>query len=158
MHKKIQNLIQRIWERHTPAGAEFVAHKARELKYAAVTAQGDASMLINSLQANGFHVNGYEIVGSLGMYTLTSTDDEIHIFLHRDKGDLYGVYRQVRSNSNAQIVKLLTDTTANHQLSERLDELRRAYITHNIAADLITVDDPASLDAALRIFIARMRD
>lgn len=102
-----ESVIQNVWEKHTSGGREYARFTSKLNRYKDEP-QKPLLEMISCLKENQWKDCGTYTTDFMLVYTLSQQEREIQIHIHRDKGDLYGVFQKIESTQLHEIVNRLT--------------------------------------------------
>lgn len=110
-------LLQELWERHTAAGKEYRKHVEREKLLENIKPLADTRKLVKAITDNNWQSMGVTIGDDMTVERFVKVDSEIEIHVHRDKGDLYGVFRKI---NETRVEFLINELTGKNSLNVTL--------------------------------------
>lgn len=155
--------LQTLWENHTTAGKEYAEWLEQEKAYANITPRLDVRNLTDALTADHWQLMGIENGDFIAVSRYVKADAEIEIHVHRDKGDLYGVFRKINETRTEVLIAELTQSSkpgfddAEYLLNDIVKELQ-PQIDSNENPYVIDKDILVSIQKTLKIVVSWLRN
>lgn len=151
--------LQTLWETETEAGREYAKYAAKAAKFKNEP-RADVFTLRTELEKKGYRLTGTTETEHIISYHYVTDADEIEIQIHRNKGDLYGVFQKIKDTRPSAILTRLTEpdlALANVELSLNnwVRTLQNRYLE---VGATIEADEIRLLQDSLRQLVSIIRD